>query len=515
VTRPSGAERARAETLVEALKDPACYPHDTGRISLAETHISWVFLTGTYAYKVKKPVKLPFLDFSTLRRRAHFCAEELRLNRRLAPELYIDVVPIGGSARRPRIGATPAIEYAVKMLQFAPGERLDKSLEAGDVPDDAFAAFGARLADFHGTLAPVGDARRGAELASAEENFDELVSFVTQRTKPDIATLRRWTGAQGERLASTFSARARDGAYRECHGDLHLENLLYHGGKVVAYDALEFDAALRNVDVASEIAFLAMDLLAHGRADLAHLFLSSYFETGGEYSALDVLRFYLVYRALVRAKVRAIKAQQKHRRISRQDDYLSTALGLIRPERPLLVVTHGLSGSGKTFVTDRLIGALPALRVRSDLERKRLMGLSAGARTGSAVGQGIYTASMSQRTYERLAGIAERALHQGFSIIVDATFLKRREREWFGQVAAAADARFAILDCAAPPRELRRRIRARSEARQDASEATLDVLEQQLASEEPLSPSERRASVRVDTTRRPSPESLARALATL
>jgi len=515
VTRPSGAERSRTETLVTALKDPACYPHETGRISLAETHISWVFLTGTYAYKVKKPVKLPFLDFSTLRRRAHFCAEELRLNRRLAPELYLDVVPIGGTARKPRIGQTPAIEYAVKMRQFAPGERLDKSLEAGDVPDDAFTAFGARLASFHGTLAPVRDARRGTELASAEENFEELVNFVTRGTKRDIAALRRWTCAQGERLASTFAARARDGTYRECHGDLHLENLLYRGGKVIAYDALEFDASLRNVDVASEIAFLAMDLVAHGRADLAHLFLSGYFETGGGYSALDVLRFYLVYRALVRAKVRAIKAQQKHHRISRQDEYLSTALGLIRPTRPLLVVTHGLSGSGKTFVTDQLIGALPALRVRSDLERKRLMGLSAGERTGSAVGQGIYTAGMSLRTYERLAEIAERALRQGFSIIVDATFLRRREREWFGQVAAANDARFAILHCAAPPSELRRRIRARAEARKDASEATLEVLEQQLASAEPLSPNERRVSVRVDTSRRSSAKSLASALARL
>ena len=490
---------ASKQTLATALLSPACYDHHVGNVRLAETHISWVFLTGRYAYKVKKPVKLPFLDFRTLPQRLHFCREELRLNRRLAPELYLGVVPIGGPRSTPRVGKKPAFEYAVKMRQFAPDARLDQKLAAGAVPRAAITEFATRLAKFHTGLPALDTDTAGqAAQAAARANIDALAQYVRGRQRRELDALRVWTERECANLASVFARRTTSGAERECHGDLHLENLLWRHGSIVAYDALEFDPALREIDVMSEVSFLAMDLIAHGRPDLAYDFLNRYFEIGGDYAGIEVLRFYLVHRALVRAKVGAIKTAQAGRG-ARANPYIETAHELCRPATPLLLITHGLSGSGKTTITDELIGRLRALRVRSDFERKRLHGLSVAARTDSGVGEGVYAANATRLTYARLAEIADRALRHGFNAIVDATFLRRAERLGLRQVAAFNGARFAILDCAAPAKELRRRITARGKAGRDASEATLAVLEQQLAAQEPLDRAEQRSAIRVDT----------------
>jgi len=489
------------QSLATALMNPACYGRDVDEVRLAETHISWVFLTGRYAYKVKKPVKLPFLDFSTVARRRHFCHEELRLNRRMAPQLYLGVVPIGGSRSSPRVGKKPALEYAVKMRQFPPDARLDHRLAAGAVPRSAVTEFAARLAKFHGRLPALDTDPAGrAAQAAARDNVAALARDARGRRRREIDALRNWIDRETANLATTFVRRTAGGAERECHGDLHLENLLWHHGSIVAYDALEFDAALREIDVVSEASFLAMDLIAHGRPDLAYDFLNRYFEVSGDYTGIDVLRFYLVHRALVRAKVGAIKAAQTGHK-PRGDRYLDTAFAISRPGTPLLLIAHGLSGSGKTTVTDELVGHLRALRVRSDLERKRLHGVNAQTRTGSGVGEGLYVADATRRTYERLAEIADRALRHGFSAIVDATFLKRAERWEFRQVAAVNGARFAILDCTAPAAELKRRIVARDHTGGDASEATLAVLEHQLAARDPFDRAERRSALRVDTSR--------------
>ena len=483
----------------EALRDPRCYGRGVKKVRLAETHVSWVFLTGRYAYKVKKPVKLPFLDFSSLKLRKGFCDEEMRVNRRLAPEIYLGVVPIGGTPKSPRIGRKPAFEYAVKMREFPSDARLDKRLAANRVPRTAVASFGESLATFHASLPRVRGIR-AAEIASAAlRNADELAALLGD--KREIKTLRVWTERQCAKLAPVLAQRAAAGAHRECHGDLHLQNLLWRDGKIVAFDALEFDRKLRDIDVISEIAFLAMDLQAHDRADLAYELLNRYFEVGGDYGGIEVLPFYLVYRALVRAKVAAIKQAQSAAEGHDAERYLKTATKLAGAKTPLLVITHGLSGSGKTTVTDKLVGRLPAIRARSDLERKRLHGLAATARSGSGLGLGLYAAAASERTYGALAKIADRLLRNGQNALVDATFLRRAERLDFRQVAAVNGARFAILDCTAPPDELRRRIMARARKGGDASEADLAVLEQQLATAEPLDRAERQHAVAVDTKR--------------
>ena len=501
--RVRGASRPR-QRLVDALQDARCYPHEVGEIRVVETHISWVFLTGDLAYKIKKPVKLPFLDFSTLSRRRHFCEEELRLNRRLASALYLDVVPIGGSAGAPQIGRKPALEYAVRMRQFADAARLDRRLAADAVRVTALHTFAARLARFHLELTAIVVPSTASAAGAARANLAQLEPLTHGPDRDALHALTKWTERESAALESVFAARATGGAHRDCHGDLHLENLLLHNGEIVAFDALEFDRRLREIDTMSETSFLVMDLIAHGRSDLGYTFLNHYLEVTGDYGAIGVLRFYLVYRALVRAKVCAIKAAQ-HAHADRHHPfgpYLETAQALsAKPRRPLLLITHGLSGSGKTHVTTELVARLPALRLRSDLERKRLYGLSTDARTHSGVGEGLYAAAPSRRTYAELGRNADRALRHGFDVIVDATFLRATERAAFRQIAAANAARFAILDCTASQSELRRRIVARAAAARDASEANLEVLAQQLRDRQPFDYSDRTAAIRIDTQR--------------
>lgn len=491
--------RPSRNPLPDALTDPRCFGRGVSKVQLVETHVSWVFLTGRHAFKVKKPVKLPFVDFSTLALRHRYCREELRVNRRLAPELYLGVVPIGGSPKAPRVGRRPAFEYAVKMREFPSSARLDRRLAEKGLPRAALADFGARLAEFHRDLPPIRNVSGAAAGAAALRNLDELERYLGRGHARELKALRAWTERRCASLADSFAQRAAAGAHRECHGDLHLQNLLWSRGAIQAFDALEFDRALRDIDVVSEAAFLAMDLHAHGRADLGYEFLNRYFEGSGDYAGTDVLPFYLVYRALVRAKVAAIKKAQTGAKGHDHTRYLAAALELAAHRRPLLVITHGLSGSGKTHVTDGLVGPLHALRVRSDVERKRLHGLDATARSGSGVGSGLYAAAVTRNTYATLAGAADRLLRNGRTALVDATFLRRRERLEFRQIAAANAATFAILDCRASPRELRQRVAGRNHSGRDASEADLAVLDEQLRTQEPLDRAERRAAVTVDT----------------
>jgi aminoglycoside phosphotransferase family enzyme/predicted kinase len=493
------------DPLIRALCDPAVYDHDVESVRVIETHISWVLLTGSYVYKVKKPVRLPFVDFSTLRRRRSFCEAELRLNRRLAPDLYLDVVPIGGSIEHPIIGAQPAIEYAVKLREFPAGARLDERLEAGEVPVGDIRELAETIAHFHGSLSsshcsgdPVAITR--AALSNVRETEQVLHG---SKYRENLAALRDWITRGCVKLERAFADRELRGAIREGHGDLHLENLAYWDNRIVPFDALEFDLNLRSVDVIDEAAFLVMDLMVHDRTGLAHEFLNRYLEVSGDYAGLEVFKFYLVHRAIVRAKVSAIKESQRAGSAdgvaAQVDRYLRYAFGLIQPAAPLLLITHGLSGSGKTSVTNELISRLPAIRCRSDLERKRLHGLAPYARSGSKVGAGLYTQESTQATYATLRRHAALGLRAGINVMVDAAFLGRAERESFIRLAAKERAQFTILDCNAPEPMLRQRIEAKREQSIDVSEATVEVLAHQLATNEPFDPEELGFVVPVNT----------------
>jgi hypothetical protein len=500
--------------LFAALMRPECYPHPVvGTIRVIETHISWVVLTGPFAYKIKKPVNLGFADFSTLGLRQYYCEQELQLNRRFAPELYLDVVSIRGDIESPRIGGDgPVLDYAVKMHEFSQELLASRALAAGTFGATGIDALAALIADYHAGAVPVraGDpaGQPGSVFASAQQNFDQMLPLITASADDGpLRSLHLWTEREFAAREAAFAARQRGGFVRDCHGDLHLGNVVLLDGRPVPFDCIEFNEELRWIDVMSEVAFLAMDLEDRGRSDLAWRFLNRYLETTGDYAGLEVLRFYLVYRALVRAKVHLMRSRQpplgraeKSHLAQAFHGYLALARSYAAPQHPALVLAHGLSGSGKTTATQPLVEALGAIRLRSDLERKRLHGLAPLAASGSGPGGGIYTAEATAATYRHLGALAESILDAGFPVVVDAAFLKRAEREAFRAIAERTGASYLILDFHAPLEVLRARVAERAARADDASEADLAVLERQIATREPLTPAETAAAFAVDAT---------------
>ncbi len=497
---------AAQQRLIRALRDPGRYPHTVKTVRVLETHISWVLLAGRHAYKIKKAVDLGFLDFTTLDARHRCCEEEIRLNRRLAPQLYLDVTTIGGRPEAPRLDGRPAIEYAVRMRRFATHRRMDRLLARGQLLAEHIDRLAETIARFHAGLPPApADASYGtpqAVHAPALQNFDQLAPLLDAADQAPLARLRAASEAEFAAAASLIGERREQGWVRECHGDLHLGNVVLIRDAPTPFDGIEFNAGLRWIDVISEVAFLVMDLDHHGRADLGWRFLDGYLQLTGDYAGVGVLRHYLAYRAMVRAKVAAIRARQPGTppaaaaaALRECRAYLAQTAATLTRRRPLLVITHGLPGSGKTTVAGEALQRLPAIRLRSDVERKRLHGLAPLQDSRAAVGTGMYGTETTRRTYASLQELARGLLAAGHSVVVDAAFLKRAERDRFHAMADAMGTPFAILDVRADPAVLRRRVMLRQAHGQDASEADLQVLETLLAAHEPLTPAEQSHTV--------------------
>jgi len=491
------------DRLIAALRAPACYAHAVDTVDLVQTHISCVLLAGDYAYKIKKPVDLGFLDFTTLAARRHYCEEELRLNRRTAPGLYLDVVAIGGSAAAPVLGGgNPVIEYALRMRRFAQDALLERMARRGALTPQHMDALASGLAQFHaraeraGLAGPYGSS--ACILAQALQNIDQLTALSGPPSRPDagraqteialLARLRDWTVRAHASLAAVFDARKRAGWVRECHGDLHLGNIALQEGVPTPFDCIEFSEELRWIDVIGEVAFVMMDLIDHRLPRLAWRMLNAYLEASGDYAGTRVLRFYLVYRALVRAKVSSLRAHQAGMAARRQRDiehdsrrHLDLAERLSAQPRSAMLIMHGPSGSGKSTIARGLAEALGAVHLRSDVERKRLHGLAPLARSGSAPDEGLYAPAASERTYARLEALAREVLMARYPVIVDAAFLQRSQRQRFARLARDSGAGFVIAACAAAPATLRARVAQRERAGRDASEAGLGVLERQMA----------------------------------
>ena len=488
--------------LVYALRDRL--QADTGKpVVLKETHISWILLSGQLAYKLKKPVHLPFADFSTLALRKHFCEEEVRLNRRLAPLQYLGVVPICGTVNAPRIGGGgEPIDYAVCMQRFAPGALLSEKLVAGDLRPEYLDRLANRIAIFH-RQAPVAlpvSSTRGIERV-VQPVLEVLKQLQADCDTSSIVAVRAWVDQQVVTLREAWLQRRRSGAVRECHGDLHLANTVLIGDEVTAFDCIEFSPDLRWIDVISDVAFFTMDLNAHGRSDLAFRFLDAYLQRTGDYAGVQVLRFYEVYRALVRALVYRVRLQSVGAASPAVDpDYLGCARRLVQTAGGAgrLLITHGLSGSGKSTLARRLVETAGAIRLRSDVERKRLFGLDALQRSAEQ-SVDIYTREATQRTFERLRECARTALQAGYPVIVDSAFLQRAERRAFQTLAAELGVPFAILHCRASEAQLRQRLADRNAGGTDASEANATVLEYQMATQDPLDGDERAAALEVFT----------------
>jgi len=494
------------EPLITALLQPEAYDHPVEEVQLLETHISWILLTGTYAYKIKKPVDLGFVDFSTLERRRHFCQEELRLNRRLAPDLYLDLRTIHGPVQRAHLGGVgPPIELAVQMRQFRQRDLLPAVLRRG-LPLASLLALvedlAGRLAAFHAgaAIAPAdsafGTAARVRQPALA--NLAVLERFLGAQDRR-LPPLRQWCEAEALRLEPLFERRRQAGRVREGHGDLHLGNLVLHHDQIVVFDCLEFSPSLRWIDVSSDLAFLAMDLCRHRHSLLAASLLNHWLAANGDYGALVSWRWYLAYRALVRAKVTALRLEQQADAAEPQTRgrvdlaaYLHLAASVQRWRQPLILITHGVSGSGKSHWSRLLAQRLGWLHIRSDVERLRLFGRW-GEPCGPPLQGDPYAPEVSAMLYrQRLSDGCAAALEAGFSVICDATFLKRWQRLHFRSLAERLGVSLAILPCPCTPEQARRRINLRRRWGGDPSEADAAVLEAQLAGLEPLEADERR-----------------------
>jgi len=505
-----GADPLR--TLVRALGDPSRYPYPATAIEVIETHISVVVLAGEFAYKLKKPVDLGFLDFRTLAARQHFCEEELRLNRRTAPGLYLEVLPIAGRPNEPLLGGDgPPIEYALKMRRFSQACLLDRMARDTTLTPTHIDALAAVVAAFHARI----DRANGSSpfgtppqvLAPALQNFDQILALDGSAQDPgDLALLRAWTVREHRRRRESIEQRRQEGFVRECHGDLHLGNIAVIDGSPVPFDCIEFDAQLRWIDVMSEIAFLVMDLLDHRLPALAWRCLDAYLQATGDYGGVELLRFFLVYRAMVRAKIALIRDGQTAASDgagtgpkSAFRTYLDLALELSRSGRPAIVLMHGLSGSGKSTVAQAALESLGAIRIRSDVERKRSHGLAAAERSASGVESGLYVPAITALTYRRLATLAAGIVRAGWPALVDATFLRQADRESFRALARSEAVPFLIVSCEAAEATLRARVVAREREAGDASEAGLAVLERQLATREPLVADELADAITVTT----------------
>jgi aminoglycoside phosphotransferase family enzyme/predicted kinase len=465
---------------------------------LFETHISWVFYQGRYAYKVKKAVNLGFLDFSTLKARRFYCAEEVRINRRLARRLYLGVVPIGFVRGRPKIGVRPACEHAVRMRRFNPALELDHVLQRGRLTPTHMDELAATLAAFHAGLPPAAaDAPYGAPAAiraDAMQNFSQMEPLVVQRAEREmLARLKRETEVEFQRIEGRFAERKESGFIRECHGDLHLGNIVLLDNKPTPFDAIEFNPSLRWIDVMSEMAFLMMDLMRRRAHGLAWRLLNVYLESCGDYAGLSTLRFYLAYRAMVRAKVDAIRAHQpgvplrlKSGALGECRSFMAQAAGHLAKPAPALVITHGLPGSGKSVFARAAAEKLGMVRLRSDVERKRIFGLKPLEDSRG----GIYGEEATRRTYARLLDLSRGMLQAGFRVVVDAAFLRHDERADFYGLAKNLAVPFAIVNVTASRPVLERRVRARQAGKSDASEAGLEVLQKLQASAEQLLPGE-------------------------
>ncbi len=493
-----------AADLIEGLLSPAAYPHEVGQVELVETHISWVFLTGEYAYKIKKPVDFGFLDFTTLVRRRHYCDEEIRLNRSWTPGLYLEVVPITVVDGGPRVaGEGTPIEYAVRMRQFEYDMRLDRQLALGELSIEDMLELATEIARQHQQARKIEPSERLSRV-TRQLILDNYKSLAGEVPDAFVSAQLRWMKSKLDVYGPVMDERINSGFFRECHGDLKLANILRLPEGIRAFDCIEFNRDLREIDVVADYGFLTMDLKMRHAADLASVFLNRYLELTGDYRGACLLPIYEVYRSLVRAKILGIKLREAGITETAESDrramkrYCAFARAVTTQPPPVLVATTGYSGSGKSWLSSRLIPSLVAIRLRSDLERKRLAGIDPTADSQSGIESGIYDHETTAAVYDQLLESAGELLRAGLNVIVDASFLNASHRRLAKQTAERAGAGYALVWTIASTDELYRRLQCRSE-NPSVSEADISVLRHQMDSADPLSADETNAAIIVDT----------------
>lgn len=489
---------------LKSLLRPEAYPEPARDVSLLQTHVSWIFLAGEYAYKIKKPVDFGFLNFSTLDRRLFYCQEEVRLNRRLCPEIYLGVIPLRESGATVSFsGSGTVVDYAVKMKRL-PAERMaDRLLAEGRLSAGDAARIAARIASFHR------DAERGGDIGSYgsieaigrnwEENFRQTEEFAgITLSRADLRLLRSRVEGFMKSNAGLFADRVAGGFIRECDGDIHLENICL-GDDVCIFDCIEFNNRFRYTDTAADIAFLLMDLEYHGRRDLADVCLQEYLRASGDTGMLPLIGFYSLYRAFVRGKVEsfklrdpAIPAEERSAAGERGKRYFRLARGYLLREglAPRVIVLAGLSGSGKSTIAAELALVLGYELLSSDRLRKELAGIPPEERTRDGYASGLYSAAMNDATYREMAARGERLLAAGKGVIFDATFRLRQERTAICRIARSHDVPLHAFLVECPEKLVRQRLAARELLGSGVSDAGWEVYLRQRGEFEPLLESE-------------------------
>ncbi len=494
--------------FIEQMLQPEFYPHlVTPPIQLVQTHVSYVLLTGEYAYKLKKPVNFGFLDYSTLERRRHFCAEELRLNQRTAPALYLDTIAIVKMGDRYSLAADAevdnVVEYAVKMRQFPQSALLSQCFERGELTEDLLRQLAEAIARFHQTAETNDYIQTFGTVAairqSIDENYEQTVQYIGgPQTQTQFDETRAYTDCFFGTQADLLQRRVEQGKIRACHGDLHLNNICYWQNQLLLFDCIEFNESFRNVDVMFDIAYIIMDLTVAGRTDLAATFLSHYVEQTGDWEGLQVLPLYVSRQSYVRAKVTsfllndaAIPESAKQEAAIKAAKYYTLAWAYVQPRQGRLIVMVGLSGAGKSTVARELSRQLGAIQIRSDAVRKHLAGLPLSDRGDASV----YSPEMTAKTYDRLTTLGGLLAQQGYTVILDAKFDRIALRQRAIAQATAYELPLTFVYCTAPESVLQARVQARQG---DIADATLAVLAQQ--SMEPFTAEEQHHVLTVDTT---------------
>ncbi len=498
--------------LIASLLDPGAYPDRPQEVRLIQTHISYVLLAGEVVYKIKKPVNLGFVDYSTLRKRHFYCQEEIRLNARLCPEIYLGVVPVVKTKRGPRLeGKGRPVEYAVKMKRLDDDRMMDGLVLRGEATPEMLREVARTLAEFHEKAEC---SERTAAYGSVEtirqnteENFTQTENFVDiVLTRGRYEFIETYTRGFISRAEPFFKLRVDRGRIRDGHGDLHLGNICYLERPCI-YDCIEFSERFRCGDVASEVAFLAMDLDFHGRADLARVFVDTYVEAAKDGDLLELLDFYKCYRAFVRGKVRSLPLDaeetsydEKRFDLDEAKRYFDLAYRYAGGKtRPVLTVIGGLPGTGKSSLAKELGDELGLVVISSDVVRKRLAGLDPSMPRHEAYQAGIYSEEMTRRTYLAMADDAAKLMAAGHSVILDATFGLRWQRQLARATAERVEGKFLFIECMAPEAEIRRRLAERQAAGESVSDADFEIYLEQKRRFEPAGELEENSYVCADT----------------
>jgi len=488
--------------LIATLLEPGVYPHAVDRVELIETHISWVFLAGDRAYKLKKPVDLGFLDFTTLERRRFFCEEEIRLNRRLTEDIYLGVAELRGDGRLHFGGTGPVREVAVVMRRLPHDRMLDRLVQAGTAPPELLDDIGHLVARFHAGAATGGEIDLLGGLDTVRENWEENFAQTAHLSaeilpEPWRRALRDYVSQFLTREADRFAARVAAGRSRDCHGDLQAQHVCC-ADRIQIFDCIEFNHRFRFGDTASEVAFLAMDLDRLGRSDLALRFLNAYLEESGDYEAVPLLDFYCAYRAFVRGKVLSFQAAAHPEVRPGAHALFEQAVGYVgRPHGPRVVITTGVMGSGKSTVAREVAQRLRAILVRTDAVRKRLAGRPLRERGQDPFGEGLYTEAMGQRTYFETLNIAEEIVRTGWPVVIDGSFSAAAERSAARATAASLGVPYTALWCKAPDPVIALRLRHRAADPREISDGREDILGRHRARYEP--PRGEPGVIRIDT----------------